>query len=286
MHEYRKTQIIKTEVVEVNPTKAAKMLSRNIDNRKLRTATIRRYSRDMANGSWIENGETILLTDEGFILNGQHRLSAVVTSGVTINFLMATASPVDGKGPLTPMDVIQDRGQSRSHTDISGIPGLCDQTAASLIRDLMADGSVHVQNTMLRASVYESLQSEMDYFFSECPTAVKRYSRAAIRSIFVLRLAQGYDYTREYKSVTGLLTGLSASWMSWYRKIGNITGSSKSEREDMMVSTWALTEPGRDMDKQLFLRNIPEKMKEIRSSFYSVCGETLDQFVKNNGYRM
>jgi len=285
MHEYRKTQIVKTEVVEVSPTKALEMLSNNIDNRKLKTRIVKVYANDMRNDLWVENGETILVTEDGSILNGQHRLSAVIASSKTIRFLVATAAPIDGKGKLTPMDVIQDRGSIRSHTDISGISRNCDTTSAIMIRDLIKDGQAYSVNTMFRTSIYEAFKDEMDYLFSRCPSAARFYSRASIRCIIALRLAQGYDFTEDYHSILGPLTGLSASWMSWYRRIGSIKGVAKSERMEMMAATWVLTEPDRDMNKAITLRDISGKIEEIRDVFYSICGETIKEFIPNGSYK-
>lgn len=59
----------------------------NTHNRPLNQGTVARYARDMTAGRWNPNGNAIVLSTEGLLLNGQHRLAAVVKSGVTVQML-------------------------------------------------------------------------------------------------------------------------------------------------------------------------------------------------------
>lgn len=56
--------------------------------RKLRDATVKAYAEDMAAGRWKENGETIKFDSEGRLIDGQHRLSAVVKANTPIQFFV------------------------------------------------------------------------------------------------------------------------------------------------------------------------------------------------------
>jgi hypothetical protein len=77
----------------VGPAIAEKWLAKNSDNRRVRKATIERYARDMASGEWVENGAAISFAEDGTLLDGQHRLWAVVESGATIQTLVARNLP-------------------------------------------------------------------------------------------------------------------------------------------------------------------------------------------------
>lgn len=59
-------------------------LSRNSNNRNLRGQVIASYARDMKSGAWVLNGETVKIASNGQLLDGQHRLNAVVESGQTV----------------------------------------------------------------------------------------------------------------------------------------------------------------------------------------------------------
>lgn len=76
---------VTTAVVEtITPEKAAEYLKSNTSNRPLRKPIVDFYTREMAEGRWKLNGESICFTADGGLANGQHRLHAVIKSGATI----------------------------------------------------------------------------------------------------------------------------------------------------------------------------------------------------------
>lgn len=77
---------VTTEVV--TPEMAARYLERNTRNRRIRTRVVDNYARDMRAGRWFAAVEVISFDPEGNLLNGQHTLSAVVTSGVPVSVIV------------------------------------------------------------------------------------------------------------------------------------------------------------------------------------------------------
>lgn len=74
-----------TAIVNVTPDQAATWLAENnTHNRTLRESKVALYSRDMLAGHWQFNGDPIRFAANGTLLDGQHRLSAIIRSGVTI----------------------------------------------------------------------------------------------------------------------------------------------------------------------------------------------------------
>lgn len=71
-----------TEVV--TPAKAEEYLQKNPKNRAISPKTVNAYARDMENGDWLDTGESIKFDVRGNLLDGQHRLAAVVRSGCKI----------------------------------------------------------------------------------------------------------------------------------------------------------------------------------------------------------
>lgn len=72
----------------VTPEIAKKLLARNKNNRSLCGKIVENYSRDMMNGRWQVNGESIKIGKDGSLLDGQHRLSAVLKSGIPVPFVV------------------------------------------------------------------------------------------------------------------------------------------------------------------------------------------------------
>lgn len=75
----------------IGPKEAQTLLEKNIsENRSVRKAQVLRYANDMKGGRWKTNtGETIKITNDGTVVDGQHRLLAVIKAGVEIEFEVA-----------------------------------------------------------------------------------------------------------------------------------------------------------------------------------------------------
>lgn len=78
---------IVTKVESIGPTKAKAYLKKNgtKKNRKLRPALVNQYATEMRAGQWGTTGQGIIFDSNGHLLDGQHRLAAIVMSGKTID---------------------------------------------------------------------------------------------------------------------------------------------------------------------------------------------------------
>lgn len=80
----------------VTPGHAEALLKGNTNNRKKDEKKITRYAKSMANGDWnAAAGAPILLQSDGTLLNGQHRLEAVVRCGQAITLLIMEDVPAE-----------------------------------------------------------------------------------------------------------------------------------------------------------------------------------------------
>jgi hypothetical protein len=104
------------EIVEVSPALAESWLSKNPNNRNLRRSVVDGYARDMAAGRWALNGETVKFSADGHLFDGQHRLNAVVTSGMTVPMVV-----IRGLSPDVMPTV--DAGAKRSYSDALKLQG-------------------------------------------------------------------------------------------------------------------------------------------------------------------
>ena len=110
-------QKMSSAYIAVTPDMAARWLERNAVNRKLRDKTlVPKYAADMASGRWLPSNDAICFGVDGYLYNGQHRLSAVVLSGVTVTFLVQRNMPL---GSMLAMD----QGGNRSASDALGFVG-------------------------------------------------------------------------------------------------------------------------------------------------------------------
>lgn len=275
-YEYRRTEVISAEIKEITPKEAEQFLSTNEGNRNISNAKAQEYSRYMREGSWRTTGQGLTFSEDGNLLDGQHRLVAVALYGKPVTFLVVTLRPIDGKGPLTATALPLDRGKMRSISDLTGIPKKHIEIARTLIRDISVDGAKKSQDPEIVARVFSDLEESIVYVNTKCSTASKTFSQASIRSCIALRCAQGYDFTDEYHAIiTQNYAGLGQSWISWMRKMFEIQTHDKWSRREMMAYTWALTKPDRDFSKNLQVQNKEKRIEEMQAVLYEFCFSSL-----------
>lgn len=103
--------------IDVSPVTAAHWLQNNFRNRPVSDDVVDAYARDMLNGVWIPTHQGIAFNDKDELIDGQHRLLAIVKCGKTIRTMVTfgLASKIDGHA-MTTMDAV-DRGRTRSVAD-------------------------------------------------------------------------------------------------------------------------------------------------------------------------
>ena len=100
----------------IEPQQAAMMLQNNNLNRKPSKSIIRKYSKSMAEGDWILNGESIKFDVSGNLLDGQHRLHACIDSNCSFETSVVTDLPTSSFTTI-------DTGKVRSNGDSLYISG-------------------------------------------------------------------------------------------------------------------------------------------------------------------
>lgn len=91
-----------------------------IKQRKVNDKTVSLYARAMEKGDWKLNGEPIIISSKNTLINGQHRMSAVIKSGMTVSFLIVRgvdeqAMPtIDGVRPRTAKDILSIYGYANA----------------------------------------------------------------------------------------------------------------------------------------------------------------------------
>jgi hypothetical protein len=68
-------------------------LEGNVDNRNLREPRVLQHSQVLQRGEWELTGDCIVFDEDGTLLNGQHRLSAVVVTGIPARFVVLRGVP-------------------------------------------------------------------------------------------------------------------------------------------------------------------------------------------------
>ncbi|MEM6734495.1 MAG: hypothetical protein AAF620_00355 [Bacteroidota bacterium] len=118
---------ITTEWVDVTPEMAAELLKTNNEgNRKITKAASKFITEQMKEGAWKITGETIQISDQGRLIDGQHRLFGVIRSNTTQKFLIV-------KGVPDANQTVIDTGKSRTAGDVLYMHGIPNHTIAAAI---------------------------------------------------------------------------------------------------------------------------------------------------------
>lgn len=117
---------MKAEVMIVTPGMASTWLENNPRNRNLNVKTVADLARAMSAGEWALNGEAVKLSSRDELLDGQHRLAAIVQSGMPVSMLVVT-----GLDPWT-QDTM-DTGRKRTTADVMAIRGEANTNVLSAV---------------------------------------------------------------------------------------------------------------------------------------------------------
>jgi hypothetical protein len=106
----------------ITPSLAAEWLKSNRNNRPISQSTVDAYAKEMRSGQWFNGGaDAIVFSRDGSLINGQHRLYAIVKSGATVELGVRTDADGDSF-------VAMDQGRRRSAADHPCLNGFRNRT--------------------------------------------------------------------------------------------------------------------------------------------------------------
>jgi hypothetical protein len=113
LHKYRNVRV---SIERIGPVEAREYLLSNTKNRKLNEHHVKRLRDLIVAGDWWLNGETIIFGTDGTLLDGQHRLAAIVLAGVAVDVLVVSGIDEEAFRTL-------DGGRTRTTGEVLGIEG-------------------------------------------------------------------------------------------------------------------------------------------------------------------
>jgi hypothetical protein len=107
---------VRSKVQSVTPKKAAEYLERNTANRPLTKRAVQEFAAAMRRGEWRVTHQAIAFDTTGALVDGQHRLAAIIEAGVPVEITVCTDVPAGA------FDVL-DTGKRRNAADVLAIEG-------------------------------------------------------------------------------------------------------------------------------------------------------------------
>jgi len=153
---------LKSEVVDITPELAYEWLTGAEyagPNRHLSKEVVAVYARSMSNRAWMETGESIKFSKSGRLLDGQHRLNAVVEAGITVRSYVTYGIPDAAQD-------VMDTGRRRRAADVLAIHGKRNTSivsgAARLLISLDRTGTIPQGGNRMGGATNDEIRAYVD----------------------------------------------------------------------------------------------------------------------------
>lgn len=153
----------------ITPEKAKVYLEKNVpNNRPINEMRVRNYVHDMLTGAWSDNGETIKFNTQGELIDGQHRLTAIVKAGVSIwtwvardvdknAFWTVDTGAIRTGAQIMKMGSAED--DLKKHASLTPIMRMC----------FRAYGSTHNPTMSMLYEAIESNRTTLEWYYATSP---------------------------------------------------------------------------------------------------------------------
>ena len=115
---------VKTEMRTINADTAKQMLKKNANNRPLSKSHVAFLAKQMKEGIWVFDGQPIRFNGYGQLMDGQHRLNAIIESDTEQTILLV-------HGLKDEAFKVMDTGKTRNASDVFAIEGIKNANATA-----------------------------------------------------------------------------------------------------------------------------------------------------------
>lgn len=253
-------------IVNVTPDVAREMLAKNTSNRSVKKSAVVRYATIMKSGNWTLSPDGIVFSADRLI-QGQHRLHAVIFANVTVDFIVWTNVGDDVFSVL-------DRGVTRSASDALGIDRRLSEVATLICKlsdhGFMSSSRPLDDDVKMIAEVFAPYH---DFLLENVKSSAPVFSTASFRSAACLRMAAGYDryYIRgvyealvlgavhELPKIAQQLVGAVAS-----NRVGGSGGSTSARALDLFSRAWVVFDPMKKDNDRVIVRSHETAISELQ----------------------
>lgn len=146
-----------SEVVALTPILASLLLERNVENRNIHRSNCEAIKNDILAGRWMFNGESIVISSAGKLLDGQHRCEAVIQTKTPIMVTLSFGAKDAARFTI-------DIGKPKSAANFLHMKGYTDTNnlAATIALILEYQKSGNIPHSFVRATKTAIVQSADD----------------------------------------------------------------------------------------------------------------------------
>lgn len=172
------------QTVNVTPKMAADWLTKNASNRGLSLVRVSSYARDMKDGHWFLNPQPIIKNAKGDLLDGQHRLNAIIEADTAVKMVLATGCDHEIRKYI-------DRGRHRTLPDRLKMEGMEGRVVlkASIARNLVKLDRGSTRDLVTDSEATQATQKYLKQFtWMEGATLLQGMHRASYVAVILWAL--------------------------------------------------------------------------------------------------
>lgn len=260
-------------VENITPSYASILLTKNEGNRPIKKSVRSKYAATMAAGNWKLSPDGIIISKAGNLLQGQHRLSAVVMSGKTIPFFVCR-NVEDG------VFSVLDRGATRSVADALRIERRLAEVsrfALTLVAGRHFTMATFTDQELEEvAGVFEEPHSMV---MAACNSPRKVFTSVPFRAAASLRILSGTDSNWVcglYRNMAlGHVSDLHASAQNFFGGVvsGRIKpGGGGQNQTEMFARAWDLFNPDKMNASRIVIRDREKVISEAKVIICAALG--------------
>lgn len=193
------------EMVHITPSMARRWLEANEGNRNLRTREIAKYAKDIERGSFHRTHEAIAFDVKGRMIDGQHRLYAIVASGKAVKLWVGFDFPEKTQ-------LFIDQGCKRSLADAAKFyVGETLNRKSEAVAKAMMDPKIRSVHTRIdQLNFYQKHQDAIEYAVAAFSGCTRRAQKSQVVAV-VARAYYTQDRQRLQQFVNVLKDGMITS---------------------------------------------------------------------------
>jgi hypothetical protein len=173
------------QVLLVTPEMAKAYLEKNTDNRNKRGWWVSGLANQIKRGEWIPTHQGVGITKSGKLVDGQHRLEAIVEANIAVEIMVTTGVRDDAYKVL-------DNGIKRTMADLTGMHMRTAEVCRVLAR--LAYGGDTVNSADQIIEIYNTGAGEVhDNLVEYCGKNLKVFSSAPIRTVATCMILDGHN---------------------------------------------------------------------------------------------
>jgi hypothetical protein len=179
---------MKTQIQDVTPKQAREWLKLNTSNRPLRPSHVETLRASFERGEYVMTHQGIAFSDEGVLIDGQHRLTAISLLPESFSFQMLVTRGLDRDTAFPVVDAVQAK---RSTSDVLGL-----DVGMGYLANFMA--KLHANRNSSVTPVYaEPFARWADKEYRDlcefCAGTCKTWSSAPVRAAAIIAMKVGHD---------------------------------------------------------------------------------------------